>query len=90
VAYSAEQVLLNKPQIYGGPAKLHWYRAPKLHWYRSRVGVRIRVRLSFWWRYQCRQALHAQICQELTEISWMFVGASVFAQISVGKLQFSV
>jgi len=25
VAYSAEQVLLNKPQIYGGPAKLHWY-----------------------------------------------------------------
>jgi len=27
VAYSAEQVLLNKPQIYGGPAKLHWYQA---------------------------------------------------------------
>jgi len=26
VAYSAEQVLLNKPQIYGGPAKLHCYR----------------------------------------------------------------
>jgi len=25
VAYSAEQVLLNKPQIYGGPAKLHCY-----------------------------------------------------------------
>ena len=29
-------------------------------------------------------------CPELTEISWMCVGASVFAQISVGKLQFSV
>jgi len=26
VAYSAEQVLLNKPQIYSGQAKLHWYR----------------------------------------------------------------
>ena len=25
-AYSAEQVLLNKPQVYGGPAKLHWYQ----------------------------------------------------------------
>ena len=25
MAYSAEQVLLNKPQIYGGPAKLHCY-----------------------------------------------------------------
>jgi len=41
-------------------------------------------------RYQCRQAPHANICPELTEISWMCVGASVFAQISVGKLQFSV
>jgi len=27
VAYSAEQVLLNKPQIYGGPAKLHCYHS---------------------------------------------------------------
>jgi len=25
-AYSAEQVLLNKRQIYGGAPKLHWYR----------------------------------------------------------------
>jgi len=24
-AYSAEQVLLNKRQIYGGAPKLHWY-----------------------------------------------------------------
>jgi len=24
-AYSAEQVLLNKRQIYGGTPKLHWY-----------------------------------------------------------------
>jgi len=32
VAYSAEQVLLNKPQIYVGPAKLHRY--PKLCGYR--------------------------------------------------------
>jgi len=37
VAYSAEQVLLNKPQIYGGPAKLHCYQhqiyrgAPKVN-----------------------------------------------------------
>jgi len=26
-AYSAEQVLLNKRQIYGGAPKLHWYPA---------------------------------------------------------------
>jgi len=26
VAYSAEQVLLNKHQIYGGAPKLHWYQ----------------------------------------------------------------
>jgi len=25
-AYSAEQVLLNKRQIYGGAPKLHWYQ----------------------------------------------------------------
>jgi len=28
-AYSAEQVLLNKRQIYGGAPKLHWYRRKK-------------------------------------------------------------
>jgi len=38
VAYSAEQVLLNRPQIYGGPAKLHCYPT-RGHWsVKSRTG----------------------------------------------------
>jgi len=35
-AYSAEQVLLNKRQIYGGTPKLHWYRWQYIHTIHSR------------------------------------------------------
>jgi len=35
VAYSAEQVLLNKPQIYGDQAKLHWY--PKSRFFFQKI-----------------------------------------------------
>jgi len=40
-AYSAEQVLLNKRQIYGGAPKLHWYplqhqtHGAEMSWVRS-------------------------------------------------------
>jgi len=44
VAYSAKQVLLNKPQIYGGPAKLDCYRP-------VRLVLNGRVKLSI--GYQC-------------------------------------
>jgi len=30
-AYSAEQVLLNKRQIYGGTPKVNWYQIMQLH-----------------------------------------------------------
>jgi len=38
--------------------------------------------------YTDTQAPHAKICPELTEISWMSVGASVFAQILLGNFSF--